>query len=117
MSPEQAREEDVDARSDIFSFGVVLYEIATGREAFPGSTSAIVFDAILNRAPTPPTRLNSNLPADLERIIDKALEKDRSRRYQSVADLRADLVRLKRDTDSGRSGAVAAAVEKSVAVL
>ncbi|MGA2628667.1 MAG: protein kinase, partial [Terriglobia bacterium] len=117
MSPEQARGEEVDARSDIVSFGVVLYEMATGREAFPGSTSAIVFDAISNRAPTPPTRLNSNLPADLERIIDKALEKDRSRRYQSAADLRADLVRLKRDTDSGRSGAVAAAVEKSVAVL
>ena len=102
MSPEQARGEDLDARSDLFSFGVVVYEMATGREAFPGSTAAVVFEAILNREPRAPMELNADVPADLERIIAKALEKDRRLRYQNASDLRADLQRLKRDRDSGR---------------
>ncbi|MGA2374183.1 MAG: protein kinase [Candidatus Sulfotelmatobacter sp.] len=102
MSPEQARGRDLDARSDIFSFGIVLYEMATGRPAFSGSTSAEIFDGILNRAPVPPTRLNPEIPAELERIINKSLEKDPSLRYQHAADLRSDLQRLKRDTESSR---------------
>jgi eukaryotic-like serine/threonine-protein kinase len=105
MSPEQARGRDLDARSDIFSFGIVLYEMSTGRQAFSGSTSAEIFDGILNRAPAPPLRLNPEIPAELERIINKSLEKDPGLRYQHAADMRSDLQRLKRDTESSRQAA------------
>jgi eukaryotic-like serine/threonine-protein kinase len=104
MSPEQVRGENLDARSDLFSFGMVLYEMATGRQAFPGNTSGVIFAAILEREPLPPTRIVPDLPAELERVITKALEKDAKLRYQHAADLRSDLQRLKRDTDSGRAG-------------
>ena len=114
MSPEQARGRDLDARSDIFSFGIVLYEMATGRQAFSGSTSAEIFDGILNRAPVPPARLNPEIPAELERIINKSLEKDPGLRYQHAADLRSDLQRLRRDTESSRRAAPSAEISSGI---
>ncbi len=106
MSPEQARAKELDARTDLFSYGVVLYEMATGQVPFHGDSTAEIFEAILNRTPVAPVRLNPNLPADLERIINRALEKDRNLRYQHASDLRAELQRLKRDTETGRAGVV-----------
>jgi eukaryotic-like serine/threonine-protein kinase len=103
MSPEQARGEDLDNRTDLFSLGAVLYEMTTGQSAFTGNTSAVIFDAILNRQPMAPSTLNPNVPPKLEEIIGKLLEKDRELRYQTAAELRADLKRLKRDTDSQKT--------------
>src|SRR6266852_2680821 len=102
MSPEQARGEELDARTDLFSFGAVLYEMTTGRMAFPGNSAAVIHDGILNRTPVLASQLNQALPAKLDEIIGKALEKDRKLRYQSAADIRADFQRLKRDTESAR---------------
>jgi non-specific serine/threonine protein kinase len=127
MSPEQARGQVTDARSDLFSLGTVLYQAATGVLPFQGESSAVVFEAILNRDPAPLGQVNPALPAELNRILGKALEKDRSLRYQTATDLKTDLLRLRRDTDSGsrrtaevadpRTGAPARAAEKSIAVL
>src|SRR5437867_5639094 len=125
MSPEQARGQLTDARSDLFSLGSVLYEMATGARPFEGETTAVVYEAILNRDPVPALQRNATLPAELARIIDKALEKDRNLRYQSATDLKTDLIRLKRDLDSGRKRAAEGGdsragtkpAERSVAVL
>src|ERR1700751_5258495 len=124
MSPEQARGEELDSRTDLFSLGAGLYEMATGQSAFKGNTSAVIFDAILNRPPAAPSSLNPNLPPKLEEIIGKAIEKDPDFRYQTAAELRGDLKRLKRDTDSSRpvsgsanrwpTGSVAAAPSSAV---
>ena len=122
MSPEQARAKELDSRSDLFSFGTVLYEMGTGTLAFRGDSTALIFKSILDESPVPPLRLNPELPAGFEPIVYKALEKDRNLRYQSAADLRSDLARLKRDLDSGRSpsapvsGSVAGAAPSSASV-
>jgi hypothetical protein len=108
MSPEQARARELDSRTDLFSFGAVLYEMATGTVPFRGGSTAIIFDAILNRAAPSPLRLNPDLPSRLEDIINRAMEKDRNMRYQHAADMRAELQRLKRDLEVERGSAVAA---------
>jgi eukaryotic-like serine/threonine-protein kinase len=114
MSPEQARGEELDGRSDLFSLGAVLYQMLTGKHPFPGSTSAVIFDHILHEAPIAPISLNPFVPAELERILNKALEKDRECRYQVAAELRGDLKRLQRETDSGRTATASTAVRAAI---
>ena len=116
MSPEQVRGEQLDARSDLFSFGAVLYEISTGKTPFPGDTTGVIFDAILNRAPVTPSRLNPQVPPKFEEIIHKALEKDRELRYQSAGEMRSDLRRLKRDSESGNTAPMMGTSGRSVSV-
>src|ERR1700756_2576099 len=110
MSPEQVRGEPLDARTDLFSFGVVLYQMVTGVQPFRGETTGVIANAILDRPPVAPVRLNPDLPPKLEEVINKALEKDRKLRYQNASDIRTDLQRLKRDSDSGRAGVAASEV-------
>ena len=116
MSPEQVRGEPLDARTDIFSLGAVLYEMATGRQAFAGATTGTIHDAILNRGPVPVSRANPDVPQRLDDIIVRAMEKDRTLRYQNAADLRADLQRLRRDTDSGRAAVTTGTGHRAPAV-
>ncbi len=117
MSPEQVRAEEMDARTDLYSFGAVLYEMATGEVAFQGSSSGVVFEAVLNRIPPPVSQVNPSIPAKLEEVISKSLEKDRDLRYQTAAELRGDLKRIKRDLDSSRVRAASAASAASYSAV